>query len=546
MTPSSLDRETINFGASTLGVTSGPAIGLTLLQHPDLSRVGQVASLCRLGLTGSWQLNRQEPAFGVPGAGTGEPLNHPAISRNPVVIEVDVRGGVSIGAQSGSSKLLIAGEPAAARRHFEAPEVEAGVVIELSGVVLLLLHRVPEGKDPEPRHGLIGESLAIVSLREEIRKVADVDTPVLIRGESGSGKELVARSLHAQSPRRAEPFVAVNLAAIPPAIAASMLFGHPRGAFTGAETASPGFFRTAHKGSLFLDEIGELPDEVQPLLLRAIREKEIQPVGEVKPHSVDVRVISATDADLEAMVERGELRMPLLRRLEGYTIRVPALRTRKDDLARLFFELLRRELSAIGEAHKLSEPAPERRPWLPTRVLRGLLGYAWPGNVAELQTVARRIALINRGQERFQTDALLEERFLATNGKDVSSETGSGISKVPAASGSEPAPPQPQPQPKPQPQPRPGGIEASDAEICEAMAANDYDVKATALSLGVSHSWFHKRLETCAGLRKAKDLDAAAILPAAVELAWDIPKMARTLKVSPHGLKLRITALKLR
>ncbi len=528
MTRSPLDRETVNFGASTLGVTNGPAIGLSVLQHPDLGRVGQVAPLCRLGLTGSWHLNRQEPAFGTPAIGAAEPLNHPAISRNPLVLEIDARGGVSIEAGSASSKVLLAGEPAGARRHFDAAEVEAGVVLELSGVVLLLLHRVAEAADPEPRHGLLGESLAIVSLREEVRRVADVDTPVLIRGESGSGKELVARSLHAQSPRRDGPFIAVNLAAIPPAIAASMLFGHPRGAFTGAETASPGFFRTAHKGSLFLDEIGELPDEVQPLLLRAIREKEIQPVGEVKPHSVDVRVISATDADLEAMVERGELRMPLLRRLEGYTIRVPALRTRKDDLTRLFFDLLRRELSAIGEEHKLSEPPPERRPWLPTRVLRGLLSYDWPGNVAELQTVARRIALTNRGQERFQTDALLEERFLAGERKDASSDAGSSVSAAPP------------------PKPRPGGIEASDTEICEAMAAHDYDVKATALSLGVSHSWFHKRLEACAGLRKAKDLDAAAILPAAVELGWDIPKMARTLKVSPHGLKLRITALKLR
>ena len=160
MTGSHFDRETVSFGASTLGITNGPSVGLSLLQHPDSSRVGQVARLFPSGHTGTRQLNRQEPAFVAPGTLDARPLEYPAVSRNPIAITLNEQGGIAIRAETAGAKASAAGAPLSGRRDFSAEELEAGIVIELAGVVLLLLHRVADGApDAEPRHGLLGESL---------------------------------------------------------------------------------------------------------------------------------------------------------------------------------------------------------------------------------------------------------------------------------------------------------------------------------------------------------------------------------------------------
>ena len=170
----------------------------------------------------------------------------------------------------------------------------------------LLLHRLPSVLEREPeRFGLTGDSAALVLLCREIRRVSTVATPVLLRGETGTGKELVARAIHTSGPRRARPYLAVNLGALPPALAAAELFGAARGAFTGADRSRSGHFERADGGTLFLDEIGEAPPEVQILLLRALESGEIQPVGSEAPLRVDARIVAATDADLEPRSRRG-------------------------------------------------------------------------------------------------------------------------------------------------------------------------------------------------------------------------------------------------
>ncbi len=240
-------------------------------------------------------------------------------------------------------------------------------------------------RDAELRQGadMIGTTPAMRRLREEVELVARSDFNVLITGESGVGKELVARAVHAGSGRRAEPMLYVNCAALPESLAESELFGHVRGAFTGATTDRPGKFEVARGGTLFLDEIGELPLSVQPKLLRAIQHGEIQRVGSDRPVRAEVRLVAATNRDLEREVEEGRFRADLFHRLNVFPLRVPPLRERRDDIPLLaghFCDITRRRLG-LG---------PVR---LEADAVAALRAYVWPGNVRELENVLLRATL---------------------------------------------------------------------------------------------------------------------------------------------------------
>ena len=289
-----------------------------------------------------------------------------------------------------------------------------------------MLHRMPPAPARETdRFGLIGDSAAVAQVRADIRRVADLEVAVLLRGETGTGKELVARAIHRSSARRSRPYLAVNMGAIPPALAAAELFGAARGAFTGADQRRAGYFSQAHGGTLFLDEIGETPAEVQALLLRALETGEVQPLGAEAPRRVDVRVLAATDADLEASIAAGRFRAPLLHRLNGYEIRLPALRERREDFGQLFFAFLRQELEAMGEGERLEDPGPRGTPWLPAPVVARLAAADWPGNVRQLRNVARQIAIGNRGA----AEAVLPPAVLGTLERQL--EKGSGSRPLP-------------------------------------------------------------------------------------------------------------------
>ncbi len=230
---------------------------------------------------------------------------------------------------------------------------------------------------------ILGTSPAVSTLLSEIGVVAASDLPVLVTGETGVGKELVARHVHSGSRRKDEALIHVNCAALPESIAESELFGHVAGSFTGAVRDRAGKFEVADGGSLFLDEVGELPLSLQPKLLRALQQGEIQRIGSDRPHRVDVRVIAATNRDLAAEVARGRFRADLYHRLAVYPIRVPALRERREDiplLATHFADAARRRLG-IGPL-RLSEEVRE-----------ALAASEWPGNVRELENVVSRAVL---------------------------------------------------------------------------------------------------------------------------------------------------------
>ena len=197
--------------------------------------------------------------------------------------------------------------------------------------------------------GIVGQSNLLKGVLEEVRLVAPTDSTVLILGETGTGKELIARAIHASSKRSARPFIRVNCAAIPPSLIASELFGHEKGAFTGALQRRLGRFEAANHGTIFLDEIGELPMETQIALLRVIQEREFERVGSSQPISVDVRIIAATNRDLKAAVTAGTFRQDMFYRLNVFPIQMPSLRERADDIPLLVDYLIERYARKAGK-----------------------------------------------------------------------------------------------------------------------------------------------------------------------------------------------------
>lgn len=237
--------------------------------------------------------------------------------------------------------------------------------------------------------GIIGQCAPMRDLFGKVRKVAPTDSTVLIQGESGTGKELVARALHNLSKRAKAPLISVNCAAIPETLIESELFGHEKGAFTGATAARTGLVEAADGGTLFLDEIGELPLEAQARLLRVLQEGEIRRVGSVQSQKVNVRLIAATHRDLKTLARSGQFREDLFYRLNVIALRLPALREREDDVLDIATVFLERQAHNMGRAplHFSAE------------ALRAISAYNWPGNVRELENAIERAVILSDGAE---------------------------------------------------------------------------------------------------------------------------------------------------
>jgi DNA-binding NtrC family response regulator len=237
--------------------------------------------------------------------------------------------------------------------------------------------------------GIVGATQAMRELFRLVEGVAPTDATVLLLGESGTGKELLARAIHERSARQAAPFLAINCSALTDTLLESELFGHVRGAFSGASTSRLGVFEEASGGTLFLDEIGDISPATQVRLLRALQEGEIKPVGSTEIRKIDVRVIAATNRDLEAAVRAGTFRQDLYYRLNVVPLELPPLRHRRDDIPLLLHHFLHRYSAKFGKAVSRATPA----------ALEALQGYAWPGNVRELENVVQRAVVLAAGDE---------------------------------------------------------------------------------------------------------------------------------------------------
>jgi transcriptional regulator with GAF, ATPase, and Fis domain len=235
---------------------------------------------------------------------------------------------------------------------------------------------------------LIGSSARLQAVLDDVRVVAGVDCSVLVQGETGTGKEVIAHAIHDSSPRQRGPFVGLNCAAIPAALLESELFGHEKGAFTGAIAQTIGRFQAAHGGTLFLDEIGDLPLELQPKLLRVLQEQQYERLGSTRTLRADVRVIAATNQDLARMVEEKTFRADLYYRLSVFPISLPPLRERKEDIPSLVNYFVRKVSRQMG---RFIDQVPDG-------VMEILQTHHWPGNIRELQNFVERSAIVTQGR----------------------------------------------------------------------------------------------------------------------------------------------------
>jgi formate hydrogenlyase transcriptional activator len=234
---------------------------------------------------------------------------------------------------------------------------------------------------------IVGANAALRRVLKQVETVAPTDATVLVRGETGTGKELVARAVHDLSPRKARTFVKLNCAAIPTGLLESELFGHEKGAFTGAIAQKAGRFELAHQGTLFLDEVGDIPPELQPKLLRVLQEQEFERLGGTRTIKVDVRLVAATHRDLAKMVADGRFREDLFYRLNVFPVVLPPLRDRRDDIPRLVRHFTQQFARRMGR----------RIETIPSAIIDALVAYPWPGNVRELQNVIERAVILSPG-----------------------------------------------------------------------------------------------------------------------------------------------------
>jgi two-component system nitrogen regulation response regulator GlnG len=527
------DVSTAALGAPGAAAPETQAVpALTLVSHPVSSRVGE--QLLLDGLRGGRQvaLSRNGPDFTRPGRALGQPLGDPFVSRAPLMLSAGQGGGVRLHVAEGGTRVVVAGQPLRGTHEFGPEALAAGVPLELSGRLVLLLHLTePLAREPKDLLGMVGTSVGIRRVREHIERIADLHVPVLVRGGTGTGKELVAQAIHHHSPRKGRPFISVNLGAIPKELAAAELFGAQRGAFTGATRDREGFFRAAQGGTLFLDEVGEAPPEVQVMLLRVLETGEMFPVGGHAPVKTDVRLIAATDANLEEQIRDGRFKAPLLHRLAGYEIRLPLLCERREDIGLLFHHFAREELEALGESHRLTPKDLYAEPWLPAPVAVRLLRYAWPGNIRQLRNMARQLVIGSRGLPVLKLDPRLAEELDAAAAPLPSLAT-------PAPEDAEPTEPR-----EPALGVRRKPSDVSGEELLAALREHAWDLKAAADRLGITRSSLYDLIDKNPHIRRAGDLSAEEIARCHQACGGNLEEMARRLEVSKRALNRRLKEL---
>ena len=298
---------------------------------------------------------------------------------------------------------------------------EANVLVEKAKVYF--------NRDASSEDDFVVADPATQQLKAMAQKVAESDASILISGESGTGKEVLARFIHHQSSRAKQPFVAINCAAIPEGMLEAMLFGHEKGAFTGAAKAMPGKFEQAQHGTIFLDEIGEMKPELQAKLLRVVQEKEVERIGSTKLIQLDVRVLSASNVDMKKAISAGEFREDLFYRLNVFPMRLPPLRDRPRDIAAIAERLLHRH---CGSARV--------EPMVSAQAMKRLIQYKWPGNIRELDNVIQRALVMMSGDTIQEQDILLDDLYVIESPQNTvetlleSERVSSNISSVPQGS----------------------------------------------------------------------------------------------------------------
>lgn len=488
---------------------------LTIIFHPDPARIGETALLPSPAGSRPRVLGRRSPAFSRAAGSPGIPLQEAHVSRQALALEGDA-AQLTIRRLPKSSRCRVGGRELDDSVELNREQLQRGVPILLghSVVLLLRLARWTEPREvPAVLAGLRGSSAYMVRLREQLLSLAASGLDVLVRGETGTGKELVATAIHRASARGKGPMVSVNMAAVPPGLAAAMLFGSARGAFTGASQANPGYFCQARGGTLLLDEIGDTPAEIQPQLLRALQEREVQAVGGAI-HKVDVRVISATDAPLEN--ESCDFKAALRYRLGAGEVELLPLREHPEDIGELLMHFLACNCRQLGRTQLLPgphTPAREIAAW--ADLFHRFLGYDWPGNVRELANFASQVVLAS-GAGPAVPDSVRQALQAAAPGPSSRAAGARGDS------------------------PNRNIRDVSEQEFHSALQNNGYEVANAARQLGVSRQAIYRRMDQTPRYRLAGQVPLAELEQALALRGGDASAVARDLEVSLSSLRARL------
>jgi DNA-binding NtrC family response regulator len=524
-----IDTEhTLTSPLSTLSQDANPLLGLTIVWHPDASRIGE-QFIAGSG-AGVLEVSRYLPLFRRPGA-EGLALGHGGISRDPLKLVRDAENGLQIVPSASRMVVELNGEELLAPYSLSADQIEGGQILGLGRSIILCLHWMRCLPKNNPVAGLLGVGSHAIVARDQIRQVAGTDLPVLLLGETGTGKEIAARAVHALSLRAKSALVTVNMAALNESLAAADLFGAVKGAYTGAQTGRKGLFAEAEGATLFLDEIGNTPDSVQPMLLRVLEGGDYRPLGAQHDQHSSARLIAATDQDLDS----DHFNQALLRRLESFVIHLPPLRARREDIGVLMQHLLKSnpQMAELGLS-------------LPHSLITDFARYDWPGNIRQLAHVLKRVMLALQMGEVPLFETLVKispERITSSflSSATLSARTLLGTSAAPATSNNTAntanaaAPPAAPARKK--------LTELSEAEVLTAMEENDWYIQAAAQQLGVSRPSMYKLLETHSQIRRVEQIALEEMRVALANSGGDVERCAALLKTPSEALRRHLRGL---
>lgn len=486
--------------------------------HPDPNRLGEFATLDALAQVGEQTFNRYQPEFHGLHNTIGQGLAVPHVSRKSLHLQRADKTNYILHRRDYSAAVSVNEQPLESSLKLTQDDFDDGFFLTLGEHVLLFIKCIPEPAIEQDDFGLVGISKAVQEVRTRIRTVAPMDEPVLIRGATGTGKELVAQALQRQSSRFGKPYVVANIPALQPSLAVAELFGASKGAFTGASHDRKGYFQAADGGTLFLDEIGEASAEVQAMLLRALESHEVVPVGTTTAANVDVRIIAATDADLSEDGEKA-FKQPLLHRLSTYQLFLTPLADRPEDIPALLKKFLTEQWQKLHGHAQL--PFSAEQPWLSCALMKAFMGAPWPGNVRQLRNFARQLTVENQGRPALQID---RQMLASLQPLAAANERGSTAPAKVESSKRKPS-------------------QISPEELSQTLEKARFDRQTTAEMLGVSRGSVYEMIKRHPDLRLLSDIDDEELQRTYQQCGGDLEQLMWQTQASQASLRRRLNKL---
>ncbi|WMW79795.1 sigma 54-interacting transcriptional regulator [Undibacterium cyanobacteriorum] len=512
---------TITSPLAVVAKESRPLLAVTIAWHPDVSRIGEQF----IGSTeeGVIEISRFIPMFRKT-QGESLPIGHGGVSREAMRVVRDTSDGVTICPPKSRMVVELNGQIITDPICLSAEQIETGAIIALGRAVYLCIHWMRCLPKDNGIDGFIGVGSSAIMARDLIRLAAASDSSVLLLGETGTGKEVAARGIHQLSKRAGQRMVSVNMAALNESLAAADLFGASKGAYTGAQTARTGFFAEAEGSTLFLDEIGNTPSSIQPMLLRVLETGEYRPLGATRDNKSNARLITATDQDLY----HSSFNHALVRRLESFIIRIPPLRARREDIGLLMVHILNQHGSGTVDASHL-----------PANFIDAALNYDWPGNIRQLGNVLKRAALsLQMGEvpvlanmietprlQSVENASQLRKIQAPQNIEDVLA----AASKITSASAT--------------PIERKKLRDLSEEDVISAMEKHAWTIQYAAEDLGISRPSMYKLIESNKQIRRVEQIPADELRSQFDNAAGEVEKCASLLKTPSEALRRHLKGL---